>query len=117
MHPDESAYRILRVNSFTTTPLEIIAEFEKQTGGDKWEVDHVPLKELRELENEAWDGNNPMATIYTLRRIWAEGGTLYEERDNGKIGANDMETLEETVRKAVKVQKFDDTNLHKNRKF
>ena len=54
-----------------------------------------------------------MATIFTLRRIWGEGGTLYKQRDNERIGANDMETLEDAVREAVKVQRFEDADLHK----
>ncbi|KAF2714067.1 NAD(P)-binding protein [Pleomassaria siparia CBS 279.74] len=95
-----SSPRILKVNSFTTTPTAILSEFEKQTG-TKWDVSYTPLDELKKAEKEAWEAKNPMATRWTLRRIWAEGGTLYEERDNGKIGEPETESLESQVRKAV----------------
>lgn len=98
--PTISSPRVLKVNSFTTTPDDILAEFEKQTGG-KWEVVYTPLDELKKLEQDALQKGNPMATVYILRRIWTEGGTLYESRDNGKIGEPPTETLEEQVRKAV----------------
>ncbi|KAF2175382.1 NAD(P)-binding protein, partial [Zopfia rhizophila CBS 207.26] len=102
-HPSSSSPRALKVNSFTTTPNEILAEFEKQTGV-RWEVSYTPLVRLRELEREAWEMQSPIATLYTLRRIWTEGGTLYEKRDNDKIGDPCTETLEEQVKKTVEKQ-------------
>lgn len=96
-HPNE---RILKVNSFTTTPNEILAQFEKQTGA-KWEVDYTPLDTLREKEKEAWEKKSPVATVFTLRRIWTAGGTLYKQRDNGKVGEPETETLEAQVAKAI----------------
>jgi len=92
--------RILKVNSFTTTPSTIVAEFESQTNS-KWNVNYTPLEEVKKREKEAWENKSPVATLFTLRRIWAEGGTLYDERDNGKIGEPETETLEEQVAKAV----------------
>ncbi|KAF2641314.1 putative isoflavone reductase family protein [Massarina eburnea CBS 473.64] len=92
--------RALIVNSFTTTPHEILKEFEKQTDA-KWDVSYTTLTILRKSEKEALDGGDPLATMYTLRRIWTEGGTLYESRDNGKIGEPKTETLEEQVKNAV----------------
>lgn len=104
-HPTESKNRALKVNSFTTTPLEVVAEFEKQTGGGKWEVDLVPRDEVIESEKKAHEDKSPMATAWTLRRIWADGQTLYKERDNGKIGFEGKEeTLESQVKKAVERQ-------------
>jgi hypothetical protein len=104
LHPSEAKNRALRVNSFTATPEEILAEFEKQTGGQKWDVTYTPMEELKKAEEEAWAKDNPVATIYTLRRIWSEGGTLYEERDNGVIGDPEMESLGDQVRQAVERQ-------------
>lgn len=98
--PAAESPRTLKVNSFTTTPDAILAEFEKQTGA-KWEVGYTSLEELRRREREAWEGGNPLATMYTLRRIWTEGGTLYENRDNWKIGDPPTETLESQVKNAV----------------
>lgn len=91
--------RPLCVNSFTTSPTEIQAEFERQTtAAQPWKnVSHTSLARLRELEAAAWEDGNPVATVITLRRIWTEGGTLYQERDNGLIGEPKMMTLEEVI--------------------
>jgi hypothetical protein len=88
--------RILKVNSFTTTPSSIVAEFESQMNS-KWTVNYTPLEELKKSEKEAWEDKSPVATLFTLKRIWTEGGTLYDERDNGKIGEPETETLKEQV--------------------
>jgi len=113
LHPEQSRNRALRVNSFTTTPEDILAEYEKQCG-EKWEVICTSLDELRKLEKEAWDRKNPLATIYTLRRIWAEGGTLYEKRDNGLIDGDDMETLSDAIRAAIETQQGDASKSRMN---
>ncbi|KAI1939099.1 hypothetical protein LOZ58_003149 [Ophidiomyces ophidiicola] len=106
LQPSLAKNRALKVNSFTTTPADILAEFERQTGGQSWgNITHTPFDELRKLEEEAWnDGVVGKATVLTLRRIWTEGGTLYENRDNEVIGAPPMETLEQAVSKAIKEQ-------------
>jgi hypothetical protein len=105
LHPAVSRNRALKVNSFTTTPAEILEEFERQTGGEKWTVTYTSLDKLRELEKEAWETGSPAATVLTLRRIWTEGGTLYEERDNEDIEAPPMETLEDIVRRSIESQR------------
>lgn len=102
-HWDKARGRALKLNSFTTTPDEILAEFEKQTG-EKWRVEYTPLDQLRELEKEAWEKGRPDATGLTLRRIWTEGGTLYERRDNEDIGADDTVTLAGAVKDAIRAQ-------------
>ncbi|TVY47790.1 Isoflavone reductase-like protein [Lachnellula occidentalis] len=105
LYPEASNKRALKVNSFTTTPADIVAEFEKQTG-DKWTVTYTSLAQLKELEAAAWENKAPLAPIYTLRRIWAEGGTLYVKRDNSLIDAEDnMETLADAVRDAIITQR------------
>jgi hypothetical protein len=40
-----------------------------------------------------------------LRRIWGEGRTLYEKRDNWVIGAEGLDTLSDAVKVAVEKQK------------
>lgn len=99
-HPRESHNKALKVNSFTATPKEIIEEFEKQTGS-AWNVSYNSLEVLKKLEQEAWRDNNPIAGLYTLRRIWTEGGTLYDKVDNEVIGAVEMESFSTAVQKAV----------------
>ncbi|KAF2827552.1 NAD(P)-binding protein [Ophiobolus disseminans] len=101
--PTTEHQRILKVNSFTVTSKEVLAEFEKQTGA-KWEVSYTPIDVLKKAEKEAWEKDSPVKTVYTLRRIWNEGGTLYEESDNGKIGFKGTETVEEQIRKIIKKQ-------------
>ncbi len=99
-HPVASRNRVLIVNSFTTTPDDILAQFEKQTGA-KWEVWYTDLKRLKEIEEQAWKNQDPIAAVFTLRRIWTEGGTLCEKRDNGLIGDPPMETMADQVRQAI----------------
>ncbi|KIV86805.1 hypothetical protein PV11_02393 [Exophiala sideris] len=104
LHPDASRNKALKVNSFTATNLEILQEFENQTGG-KWKVSYTSMDQLKKIEKEAWSSGTPMATGATLRRIWAEGGTLYEKRDNDLIEAeNIVDTLEDAVAEAIKQQ-------------
>jgi nucleoside-diphosphate-sugar epimerase len=104
-HPDAARNRALKVNSFTATPKEIIQEFERQTGGEQWNVTYTSLENLKELEQQAYANGDPKAGGLTLRRIWTEGGTLYASRDNGAIGMEDkMDTLESAVQQAIRVQ-------------
>ncbi|KAK2023472.1 NmrA-like family protein [Colletotrichum zoysiae] len=101
-HPEASFNKALKVQSFVATGNDILAEFEKQTGA-KWDVTYTPLQKLREAEEKAWAEGVPFATIFTLRRIWAEGGTLYDKTDNETIGLGpgDVETLEVAVKRAL----------------
>ncbi len=104
-HPEAAKNRALRVNSFTATPREIVAEFEKQTGGESWDVSYTSLEKLKEMERQAHKEGNPRAGPLTLRRIWTEGGTLYEHRDNGAIGMeNSVDSLQSAVGRAIQVQ-------------
>ncbi|KJX93515.1 isoflavone reductase family protein [Zymoseptoria brevis] len=98
LHPEASRNRALHVNSFTTTPNELAEEFQKQTD-EKWDVAYTSLDRLKQLEQET---GGPL----TLRRIWTEGGTLYDERDNELIGLKDgdVDTLQSAVALAISVQ-------------
>ncbi|KAK2057431.1 NmrA-like family protein [Colletotrichum caudatum] len=101
-HPEASFNKALKVQSFVATGNEIVAELEKQTGA-KWDVTYSPLQKLREAEEKAWAEGVPFATIFTLRRIWAEGATLYDKTDNEAIGLGpgDVETLEVFVKRVL----------------
>ena len=102
-HPEAAQGKALKVQSFAVSPNAILNEFEKQTGS-KWAVEHTPLDTLRALEKEKWEAQNPLATLYTLRRIWAEGKTLYEKTDNESIGIKpeDLEPLSAPVERWIK---------------
>ncbi|CAK7206470.1 hypothetical protein SEUCBS139899_009266 [Sporothrix eucalyptigena] len=102
-HPKESFGKALKVQSFVVTPNQVLAEYEKQTGGGKYTVQHVPLADLIAAENKAWSEGAGNATGFTLRRIWAEGGTLYEKNDNELIGVgpNDTDSLAVAVSRAL----------------
>ncbi|KAK3110426.1 hypothetical protein LTR53_015298 [Teratosphaeriaceae sp. CCFEE 6253] len=103
LHPEDTRNRALRVNSFTATHNEVLAEFEKQLG-EKFSVSYTSLDELKRLEREAWEKGDPLATPITLRRIWSGGGTLYERRDNGLIDGEDTETLATVVERIIRSQ-------------
>jgi hypothetical protein len=92
LHTEASRNRALRVNLFTATPSDIVTEFERQTGGEKWKVSYTSLERVREWRKQAYAAGSPRAIGFTLRRIWGEGGTLYEKRDNGLIDGEDAET-------------------------
>ncbi|KAI1335048.1 isoflavone reductase family protein [Xylariaceae sp. FL0016] len=100
LHPWACDNRAIRANSYTTTPNAVLKEFERQSGSS-WEVAYTSLPKLRTLEQEAWDNGNPLASLYTLRRIWTEGGTLYEETENAAIEMEKMDTLEMSVQEAL----------------
>jgi hypothetical protein len=76
--------RTLYVSSFTTTPNAVLAEFTRQLNSEPWKVEHTDLEELKKEERKAHERDDALKTAYTLRRIWAEGGTLY-----GGVGGRD----------------------------
>lgn len=98
--PSPFSERVLKVNSFTTTGKQALGEFENQTGR-KWEVQFTSLEDLKALEEKAWEEDWPTKTPLTLKRIWTEGGTLYERRDNGSIGFEGEDTLGDQVRNTI----------------
>jgi len=104
-HPETSFGKALKVQSFIVTPNQVLAEFEKQTGGEKWKVTRTSLEDIRTGEAKAWEEGNPRAVSYTLRRIWAEGSTLYEKNDNSVVeleeGSGELETLSQAVKKGL----------------
>lgn len=103
LHPENSRNATLIVQSFTATPHEILAEFEKQTGA-KWDVSYTSLDQLKEMEKAAYQHYSPLATVITLRRIWTEGGTLYKYYENSILESDDTETLEDQVRQSIDQQ-------------
>lgn len=102
-HPQAAFDKALKVQSFVVTPNQVLAEYEKQTGGEKWTVTHEPMADLVAQEAKAWSEGLPAATGFTLRRIWAEGGTLYAKNDNELIGVgpDDTDSLAVAVGRAV----------------
>lgn len=111
LHPESSRNKALKVKSFTTTDGRILEEFEKQTGGEKWQVSYASLDELKRLEKEAWTTGDHLATLITLRRIWATGGTLYEEWDNKLIGEPAVQSVAEAVATAIDVQLYGEQEM------
>lgn len=101
-HPEESFGKALKVQSFVVTPNEVVKEYERQTG-EKWEVVETTLDEHKKLETKLWEESHPAAVSATLRRIWAEGGTLYAKNDNEVVGLGDkdLDSLEVAVKKAL----------------
>lgn len=101
-HPEAAVGKALKVHSFETTPKKVLAEYEKLTG-QGWTVDYVPLSKVVEVEKKLWEDKNPAATVITLRRIWAEGGTLYEKTDNEAIGvkSEDLESLDTVLKRIL----------------
>lgn len=106
-HPEASQGKALKVQSFVTTANEILQEFEKQAGS-KFSVKYTSKEQLRAIEQKLWGEGNPSATLFTLRRIWADGKTLYEKTDNDSLGVepHDLESLSTVVGRAVEGKGF-----------
>ena len=94
--------KALKVQSFVVTPQEVLAEYEKQTSS-QFTVTKISVDEIAALEAKLWQEGSPAAVSATLRRIWAEGGTLYEKNDNELLGMKpeDLDSLEVGVKKAL----------------
>jgi hypothetical protein len=86
----------LIVHSFTATPHEILAEYERQTGST-WEKSYTTVERLRDMEKDEYQIYSPLATVVTLRRIWTEGGTLHKYYDETILGEVETESLESQV--------------------
>ncbi|RYP09593.1 hypothetical protein DL764_001197 [Monosporascus ibericus] len=106
-HPETAKDKALKVQSFVVSPNAIVNEFEKQTG-TPWTVDHTPIEKLNEWEREGWESGSPVATLFALRRIWAEGKTLYGKTDNEslRVQEEDLERLSTVVERAVKGEPY-----------
>lgn len=98
-HPEVSFGKVLKIASFTKSPNQILAEYEKQLG-QKLNVKYVTLDDVRSLEKKQWDEGNPRAVVGTLRRIWATGGAVYDKLDNEALGLyeDQLQSLEDAVR-------------------
>ncbi|CAK7208913.1 hypothetical protein SCUCBS95973_000274 [Sporothrix curviconia] len=95
-HPEATENRAVLVHSFVATPDELLKEYERQTGRP-WAVSYTSMDELKKIEEDAWAAEHPVASIFTLRRIWAEGKTLYDKTDNEAIGLTKTDTLEMVI--------------------
>ncbi|CAK7233139.1 hypothetical protein SBRCBS47491_008507 [Sporothrix bragantina] len=95
-HPEATENKAVLVHSFVATPDELLKEYERQTGRP-WTVSYTSMDELKKIEEDAWAAEHPVASIFTLRRIWAEGKTLYEKTDNEAIGLTKTDTLEMVI--------------------
>ena len=112
LHPHISRNATLIVHSFTATPRQILAEYERQTNST-WTISYTSVEQLRELERNAYQVHHSIATVTTLRRIWTEGGTLYKFYDDHSLLESvqgdevQLETLESQVAESIKRQLID----------
>ena len=95
-HPQQAQNCVLKVHSFVATPNDIIVAYEKHTA-KKWTVEHITFDQLVRHERQQWKENNANAPIYTLRRIWLGGGTLYDSVDNGSLGVWSTQNLDDVI--------------------
>jgi hypothetical protein len=56
---------------------------------------------LRRDEKKSWEEKSPYASVFSTRRIWAEGGANYGEWDNRVIDGEGTESLEDVVHEAL----------------
>ncbi|KAL7910578.1 hypothetical protein GGI35DRAFT_371704 [Trichoderma velutinum] len=104
--PEVSVGEVLKIASFTKSPNQILAEYEKQLG-HKLNTKYVALDDVRSLEKKYLDEGNPYAVVGTLRRIWATGGAVYDKLDNEALGLDGrLQSLEEAVRNRLQGKPF-----------
>lgn len=77
--PEASANATLRVSSMNAKPNDFIQPFKNITDG-KVHFTYTSLDEFRNMEKAAWDASRPDATVFTLTRIWYEGGSDFNRK-------------------------------------
>ncbi|KAF2472717.1 uncharacterized protein BDR25DRAFT_312634 [Lindgomyces ingoldianus] len=92
--PSVESPRVLKVHSFIMTPKKILSRFEKQKRSTL-DVSYTNLVQLKQLEKQAWETQNPLAAVYTLRRICSKGGTFYQAMEKAKVSDPQIETRKE----------------------
>lgn len=109
--PDASANATLRVSSFDAKPAELKGALEKLEG-KSFDTTYTPLDEFKQLEEKAWADNDPAATVYTLTRIWYEGGSDFTKKPRAVYVEGDKEEenkgLEEQLFKDVPRRSLED---------
>ncbi|KZO98759.1 NAD(P)-binding protein [Calocera viscosa TUFC12733] len=69
----------LRVESFTAKPSELLKSFETVLGKSLKPI-YSSLDELRKLEKAKSEAKDPSVVVYTLNRIWYEGGSDFSRK-------------------------------------
>jgi hypothetical protein len=77
--PEASANATLRVSSIDAKPSEIISALES-IENKKIKTTYITPEEFRKAEEKAWAEGAANATVYTLTRIWYEGGTDFTKK-------------------------------------
>ena len=77
--PEASANATLRVSSIDAKPSEIISALES-IENKKIETTYITPEKFRKAEEKAWSEGAPNATVYTLTRIWYEGGSDFTKK-------------------------------------
>jgi hypothetical protein len=77
--PEASANATLRVSSIDNTASEIISAISS-IANKSIQATYIPLEEFKKQEETAWKEEAPNATVYTLSRIWYEGGSDFTKK-------------------------------------
>ncbi|KZT61964.1 NAD(P)-binding protein [Calocera cornea HHB12733] len=77
--PETTKNATLRVQSFTATPAELQKGFENVLGKPLKTI-YTPLDTVRKVEKEKQEAKEPAAVVYTLNRIWYEGGSDFSRK-------------------------------------
>lgn len=77
--PEASANATLRVSSIDAKPSEIISAIEA-IENKSIKAEYVPVADFKQQEEKAWAEEAPNATVYTLTRIWYEGGSDFTKK-------------------------------------
>ena len=77
--PDASANATLRVSSLDVRPADLEIALRK-IEGKPIKTRYTSLDDFKKLEKEEWENQSAGATVYTLSRIWYEGGSDFTRK-------------------------------------
>jgi hypothetical protein len=96
----------IRVSSIDAKPSEMLVALKKIEGNDNIKARYTSLEEFKKFEQEAWEKAPESATVFTLTRIWFEGGSDFTKKP--KAVYLDVESGKEVEKEELAKELFKD---------
>lgn len=94
--PEASTNATLRVSSVDAKPSELV-EAVKVVEKKDIKLQSVSLDEFRKEEAKAWEQTPATATVFTLTRIWYEGGSDFTKKPRALYYRDGKEVEDKTL--------------------
>ena len=101
--PEASVNATLRVSSIDSKPAEMLDTLQK-VEGKPVKARYTSLDDFKRIEHEDWEKDPSGATVYTLSRIWYEGGSDFTRKPRALYQRNGLKVED----KALESQLFQD---------